>query len=77
MTWTRHERHVCALVEKADEENNSQDLLHQLPMDIGAGMNVTFGMLQTNGKSVVRPILEDFIEAAGTELSKDCILRLT
>lgn len=70
-------RHVCALVEKADEENNSQDLLHQLPMDIGAGMNVTFGMLQTNGKDVVRPILEDFIEAAGTELSKDCILRLT
>jgi len=82
--------HVCPLVdveegtrkqgESGDRDNTTNSsyatVLHQLQMDIGAGINVTIDMLQPSGIEVVKPILEEFIAAAGPELSLRCILKL-
>ena len=55
----------------------SASALRQVPMDIGANMTVTIGMLQESGQELVRPLLEEFIREAGPELAMQCILRLT
>jgi hypothetical protein len=46
--------HVSAFVEENEEEvqnerRNHDYVLHQIQMDIGAGLNVTFDMLQDSG----------------------------
>jgi arginine-tRNA-protein transferase len=74
---------VCTLVEEEDtptttnNDSNNDLLLNQLYMDIGAGMNVTFSMLQPSGQRVVQPILEEFLQEAGPEISKECLVKLT
>ena len=66
-------RHVSAFVEENEEEvqnerRNHDYVLHQIQMDIGAGLNVTFDMLQDSGKQIVKPILEEFVMEAGQKL---------
>jgi arginine-tRNA-protein transferase len=75
-------RHVCAFVEENEEEvqneRRTQDyVLNQIQMDIGAGLLVTFDMLQDSGKQVVKPILEEFVLEAGQKLSMECLLKFT
>eukprot|EP00980_Cylindrotheca_fusiformis_P020579 scaffold7641_cov115-Cylindrotheca_fusiformis.AAC.25 len=75
-------RHVCALVDEEEEQSqyepyNHDYVLNQIQMDIGAGMNVTFDMLQDSGKEVVKPVLEEFILEAGQKLSMECLVKLT
>lgn len=75
-------RHVCAFADENEEEmqnerRNRGYTLNQIQMDIGAGLNVTFDMLQDSGKEVVKPILEEFILEAGQKLSMECLLKLT
>jgi arginine-tRNA-protein transferase len=60
-----------------DSAIDSAIALHQLQMDIGAGINVTIDMLQPNGVEVVKPILEEFISEAGPEMSVQCLVKLT
>lgn len=77
-------RHVCPLVDLANQDEvnatgNQQATmaLHQLQMDIGAGINVTIDMLQPSGVQVVKPILENFITEAGPDLSVQCLVKLS
>jgi arginine-tRNA-protein transferase len=73
-------RHVCPFVDDEEDSDNRRNLdysLDQIQMDIGAGLNVTFNMLQDNGKQVVKPILEEFIEEAGPKLCADCLVKLS
>jgi arginyl-tRNA---protein transferase len=78
-------RHVCPLVDSATDENEENALqkhrstvaLHQLQMDIGAGINVTIDMLQPSGVQVVKPILENFVTEAGPDLSVQCLVKLS
>lgn len=84
----RTPQHVCALVDTDDKHSSqeqqppqkqtvSDECLSGIPMDIGAGMAVTLDMLQDNGKQVVRPILQELSQEAGTELSRQCLVKLT
>ena len=71
--------HVCALSDdQGDDENdtNKSRLIGLIPMDIGAGMNVTIDMLQDQGREVVRPFLEEFIQEAGPILCRKCLIKL-
>lgn len=79
-------RHVCPFVDnRTDEavvglENESRNMDHvlqQIQMDIGAGLNVTFSMLQESGQQVVKPILEGFIKEAGSKLALKCLVKLS
>lgn len=75
-------RHVCALGDE-DEQQTQNDIrnhdyhLSQIQMDIGAGMNVVYDMLQESGKEVVKPILEEFMLEAGSRLPAKCLVKLT
>jgi len=62
---------------KQKKTNICIDALNSLQMDIGAGMNVTIDMLQSNGVEAVKPILEEFILEFSPPLSRKCILKLT
>ncbi|KAG7351981.1 arginyl-tRNA-protein transferase [Nitzschia inconspicua] len=72
--------HVCPLIDRSmdEEEETAQTnaALHQLQMDIGAGINVTIDMLQPSGVEVVKPILENFVAEAGPDLSVRCLVKL-
>ena len=82
-------RHVCALVEESEDfdpkrkharherQPDADLILDRIPMDIGGGFNVTLNMLQDSGKHIVRPILEEFLEEAGPELSQECLVKLS
>ena len=82
-------RHVCALVdtttttndeavkEQESEKRNISQIMNQIQMDIGAGLNVTYGMLQESGQQVVKPILEEFIKEAGSKLCLTCLVKLS
>lgn len=78
-------RHVCSLIDTTATEEHETALkndresmaLHQLQMDIGAGINVTIDMLQPSGVLVVKPILENFVAEAGPELSIQCLVKLS
>jgi arginine-tRNA-protein transferase len=72
---------ICALVNGGDESASSEppqqeQLVKQVLMDIGAGMNVTIDMLHANGQQVVRPFLEEFVKEAGPELCRKCLVKL-
>ena len=66
-------------MEESNDKKKPQptNVLQRIPMDIGGDFNVTFNMLQDSGKSVVQPILEEFMQEAGPELSQECLLKLT
>ncbi|CAJ1957967.1 unnamed protein product [Cylindrotheca closterium] len=80
-------RHVCAFGDEDDQQQqqtiaqndirNHDYYLGQIQMDIGAGMNVVFDMLQESGKDVVKPILEEFMLEAGSQLPTKCLVKLT
>ena len=59
------------------EQDVAVSALLQVPMDIGANMTVTIGMLQESGQELVRPVLEEFIREAGPDLALQCIVKLT
>ena len=61
---------------RADQDVAVSPLL-QVPMDIGANMTVTIGMLQESGQELVRPVLEEFVREAGPDLALQCIVKLT
>ena len=78
-------RQVCALVgdpqnvllEQTTTAAFADSELAQIPMDIGAGIiPVTLDMLHENGKKIVRPILQEFRQAAGPDMSRQCVLNL-
>jgi arginine-tRNA-protein transferase len=77
-------RHVCALVdvarqgeeEESLEQKRQEQIVKGIVMDIGAGINVTIEMLQENGKSVVKPFLQEFALEAGAAICRECILKL-
>lgn len=50
--------------------------LAQIPMDIGAGMLVTLGMLQPDGQDLVQPLLLEYAEQIGPELATQCVVNL-
>jgi arginine-tRNA-protein transferase len=68
---------VCALT-NGDEcsQQLQEQLVKEVAMDIGAGVNVTIDMLHANGQEVVRPFLEEFVKEAGPELSRKCLVKL-
>lgn len=75
--------HVCQLAEP--KENSTDDVdeaveqrsLNAVNMDIGAGMVVTYEMLQPGGQEVVKPILQEFLLEAGPTLGPQCLVKLT
>ena len=83
---TAGEHHICTLVEDAPPaDRDSQagateppvsQMAKNIALDIGAGMTVTMDMLQEEGQRVVRPFIEDFVQEAGSQLSRKCILKL-
>lgn len=75
-------RHVCAFGEEDEHDTHNNIRNHdfymsKIQMDIGAGMNVVFDMLQESGKDVVKPILEEFMLEAGSQLPGKCLVKLT
>jgi len=51
-------------------------VVDRIPMEIGAGMLVTIGMLQPEGQDLVRPLLQEFSEQVGPAMAVQCIINL-
>lgn len=54
------------------------DDVNDIIFDIGQGpfMTLDMNMLSTEGQAIIRPILKDFVDEVGVELSRECIVKL-
>jgi len=50
--------------------------LSRIPLDIRVGIPITLDMLNEDGKNQLRPILQEYYQAAGPEISRMCLLKL-
>lgn len=75
-------RHCCALFKSEDGEDEmnrqqQQDaLLGQVCLDVGAESLVTVNMLHAGGQEIVRPLVQEFIQEVGPDLSLHFVLKL-
>lgn len=53
-----------------------ETVVDRIPMEIGAGMLVTIGMLQPEGQDLVRPLLQEFSEQVGPAMAVQCVVNL-
>jgi arginine-tRNA-protein transferase len=77
------QRHCCQLyfgddVDSDAAAQSSQVLaaMERIPMDVGVGYPVTLNLLQPQGRSMLEPILREFVQEAGTRVAPMCTMAL-
>ena len=72
------ERHCCRLFlgEVARDETDETTIMESISLHVGLPDLVTLNMLHPNGQEIVRPLVQEFVEHVGPEVSRHCVLKL-
>mmetsp|Transcript_19980 Transcript_19980/g.26408 ORF Transcript_19980/g.26408 Transcript_19980/m.26408 type:complete len:136 (+) Transcript_19980:76-483(+) len=62
----------------ANDEKDMKRIEHSIKLDIGGGPYsiVTIGMLNDHGRNIVGPLVKEFVEEVGKDVSQRCIVKL-
>lgn len=75
-------RHCCTLAQQSpdyaddtrEEPTCVDSALNMMRMELGQDTTITLSMLTPDGQEFVRPLLRDFVEAAGPQIALECII---
>jgi arginine-tRNA-protein transferase len=86
------ERHCCQLYYDNNSKDQQQGVsskeessvdnddvtatIEAIPLHVGLANLVTVNMLHPNGQEIVRPLVQEFVNNVGVEVSRDCVLKL-
>jgi arginine-tRNA-protein transferase len=75
------ERHGCQLYYPPEDANvptseSTDEILSRIPLEVGLPRTVTLGMLQDAAQEMIRPLLEALYNEAGSEIVRQCIVKL-